>query len=152
QPDPQAFAGMRWRLIGPFRGGRALAALGVPGNTNEYLFGAVGGGVWKTTSAGQTWHPIFDAQAIASIGAIEVAASNPNIIYVGSGEADMRSDISYGDGVYKSADGGATWQNIGLRDSRQIGRILVDPHDPNTVLVAALGHGFGPNAERGVYR
>jgi len=152
QPDPQAFAGMRWRLIGPFRGGRALAALGVPGNTNEYLFGSVGGGVWKTTNAGRTWQPIFDGQAIASIGAIEVAPSDPKIIYVGSGEADMRSDISHGDGVYKSTDAGATWRNIGLRDSRQIGRILVDPRDPNVVLVAALGHGFGPNAERGVYR
>jgi len=152
QPDTQAFAGMRWRLIGPFRGGRALAASGVPGNAHEYLFGAVGGGVWKTTNEGRTWQPIFDGQAIASIGAIAVAASDPKIIYLGTGEADMRSNISYGDGVYKSSDGGATWQHLGLRDSRQIGRVLVDPRDPNIVLVAALGHAFGPNAERGVYR
>jgi photosystem II stability/assembly factor-like uncharacterized protein len=152
QPGAESFAEMRWRLIGPFRGGRALAAVGVPGNTNEYIFGAVGGGVWKTANGGQTWQPIFDGQPIASIGAIAIAPSDPNIIYVGSGEADMRSDISYGDGIYKSTDAGATWRNIGLRDSRQIGRILVDPRDPNIVLVAALGHAFGPNAERGVYR
>jgi photosystem II stability/assembly factor-like uncharacterized protein len=152
QPGPEAFAGMRWRLIGPFRGGRVLAASGVPGNPNEYLFGAAGGGVWKTSNAGRTWEPIFDNGPIASIGAIAVAASDPKVIYVGSGEADMRSDISYGDGVYKSTDGGATWRNIGLRNSRHIGRILVDPHDANIVLVAALGHAFGPNAERGVYR
>ncbi|MGA8223885.1 MAG: hypothetical protein WB780_19710 [Candidatus Acidiferrales bacterium] len=152
QPGPEAFAEMRWRLIGPFRGGRALAATGVPGNANAYIFGTVGGGVWKTENAGQTWRPIFDGQPIASIGAIAIAQSDPKIIYVGSGEADMRSDISYGDGVYKSTDAGATWRNVGLRDSRQIGRILVDPHDPNIVLVAALGHAFGPNAERGVYR
>ena len=152
QPGAEAFAGLRWRLIGPFRGGRVLAALGVPGNTNEYLFGSVGGGVWKTTNGGQTWRPIFDGQPIASIGAIAIAPSDPKIIYVGSGEADMRSNISYGDGVYKSNDGGETWRNIGLRDSRQIGRILVDPRDANVVMVAALGHAFGPNAERGVYR
>ncbi|MGH9712401.1 MAG: WD40/YVTN/BNR-like repeat-containing protein [Candidatus Acidiferrales bacterium] len=143
---------MRWRLIGPFRGGRALAASGVPGKPNEYYFGAVGGGVWKTVNAGQTWQPIFDGQSIASIGALAIAPSQPQTIYVGSGEADMRSDISFGDGVYKSTDGGATWRNIGLRDSQQIGAILVHPHNPNIVLVAALGHAFGPNAERGVYR
>ena len=152
QPAPDAFAGMRWRMIGPFRGGRALTALGVPGKPNEYLFGSVGGGVWKTSNGGGTWEPIFDSQPIASIGAIAIAPSDPKVIYVGSGEADMRSDISYGDGIYKSTDGGATWRNIGLRDSHQIGRILVDPRDANIVLVAALGHGFGPNAERGVYR
>ena len=139
-------------MIGPFRGGRVLPALGVPGKPNEYLFGAVGGGVWKTENAGRTWHPIFDAEPIASIGAIAIAPSDPQTIYVGTGEADMRSDISFGDGVYKSTDGGATWRNIGLRDSRHIGSILVDPRDPNIVLVAALGHAFGPNPERGVYR
>jgi len=139
-------------MIGPFRGGRVLPVTGVGGNANEYLTGAVGGGVWRTANGGNTWQPIFDAQAIASIGAIAVAPSEPKIIYVGSGEADMRSDISYGDGMYKSVDGGATWRNIGLRDSQQIGSIVVDPRDPNIVLVAALGHAYGPNAERGVYR
>ncbi len=117
-------------MIGPFRGGRVLPALGVPGKPNEYLFGAVDGGVWKSENAGRTWRPIFDAEPIASIGAIAIAPSDPQIIYVGTGEADMRSDISYGDGVYKSTDGGATWRNIGLRDSRHIGSILVDPQRP----------------------
>ena len=139
-------------MIGPFRGGRVVPVAGIPGRPNEYLFGAVGGGVWKTTNGGVTWEPIFDSQHIASIGAIAVAQSNPQTIYVGTGESDMRSDISYGDGVYKSVDGGVTWQNVGLRDSQNIGRILVDPHDANVVLVAALGHAFGPNPERGVYR
>lgn len=143
---------MRWRLIGPFRGGRAIAVTGVPGKPYQYYFGAVGGGVWKTLNAGRTWEPIFDGEPISSIGAIAVAPSDPRIIYVGSGEADMRSDISYGDGVYKSTDGGATWTNVGLRNTEQIGRVLVDPHDANLVLVAALGHGYGPNPERGVYR
>src|SRR5277367_5458285 len=153
QQDSQSlFPEMHWRMIGPFRGGRVLPALGIPGNPNAYLFGAVGGGVWKTENAGRTWHPIFDAEPTASIGAIAIAASDPQTIYVGTGEADMRSDISFGDGVYKSTDGGATWRNIGLRDSRQIGSILVDPRDANVVLVAALGHAFGPNPERGVYR
>jgi len=153
QQDSQPlFPEMHWRMIGPFRGGRVLPALGVPGKPNEYLFGAVGGGVWKTENAGRTWHPIFDAEPIASIGAIAIAPSDPQTIYVGTGEADMRSDISFGDGIYKSTDGGATWRNIGLRDSQQIGSILVDRHDANIVLVAALGHAFGPNPERGVYR
>jgi photosystem II stability/assembly factor-like uncharacterized protein len=152
QGSPSLFPEMHWRMIGPFRGGRVLPAQGVPGKPNEYLFGAVGGGVWKTENAGRTWHPIFDAEPTASIGAIAIAPSDPQTIYVGTGEADMRSDISFGDGIYKSTDGGATWRNIGLRDSRQIGSILVDPRDPNIVLVAALGHAFGPNPERGVYR
>jgi photosystem II stability/assembly factor-like uncharacterized protein len=152
QQSSQPFAELKWRLIGPFRGGRAVAASGVPGKPNEYYFGAVGGGVWKTSNAGRTWQPIFDGQPIASIGALAIAPSDPLTIYVGTGEADMRSDISFGDGIYKSTDGGATWRNVGLRDSRQIGHILVEPRDPNIVLVAALGHGFGPNSERGVYR
>jgi photosystem II stability/assembly factor-like uncharacterized protein len=143
---------MRWRMIGPFRGGRALAVSGVPSRPYEYYFGAVGGGVWRTANAGRTWQPTFDGQPIASIGAIAVAPSDRDVIYVGSGEADMRSDLSYGDGVYKSTDGGASWRNIGLRDSRHIGRILVDPRDANVVLVAAFGHAYGQNAERGVYR
>jgi photosystem II stability/assembly factor-like uncharacterized protein len=147
-----SFPEMQWRMIGPFRGGRVIPVTGVPGKPNEYLFGAVGGGIWRTTNDGNTWEPIFDAEPIASIGAIAIAPSNPQIIYVGTGESDMRSDISYGDGVYKSTDGGATWRSIGLRDSQNVGRILVDPRDANVVLVAALGHAFGPNSERGVYR
>ncbi len=118
------FDGLRWRLIGPFRGGRAVSATGVPGDPNTFYFGAVGGGIWKTTDAGMVWTPVFDDQHIASIGAIEVAPSDPNIIYAGTGEADIRSDLSSGDGVYKSTDGGKTWHNVGLRDSKQIGRIL----------------------------
>ena len=129
-----------------------MAVTGVRGQPESYYFGSVGGGVWKTNDAGRTWHPIFDSQAIASIGAIAVAPSDSNVIYVGSGEADMRSSISYGDGMYKSSDGGKTWTPSGLHESRQIGRILVDPQDPNKVFVAALGHPYGPNAERGVFR
>ncbi|MGH9490818.1 MAG: WD40/YVTN/BNR-like repeat-containing protein [Terriglobales bacterium] len=150
--NPALFAGLHWRLIGPFRGGRSITAVGVPGHPSVYYFGAVGGGVWKTTDAGNTWRPIFDAEPIASIGAIAVAPSDPSIIYVGSGEADMRSDISYGDGVYKSTDGGKTWQHLGLTDTRQIGAIVVNPRNPNEVFVAALGHAYGPNAQRGVFR
>ncbi len=150
--DPSLFAGIHWRMVGPFRGGRTVAATGVPGEPEHFYFGSVGGGVWESENAGRTWTPIFDGQPIASIGAIAVAPSNPKVIYVGSGEADMRSDISYGNGMYKSADGGKIWAAIGLADSRQIGRILVDPKDPNRVFVAALGHGYGPNRERGVFR
>src|SRR5580704_13854376 len=152
QFDQKLFQEMRWRLIGPPRGGRTLAVTGVRGQPEVYYFGAVGGGVWKTNDAGRTWQAIFDSQGIASIGAIAVAPSDSNVIYVGSGEADMRSSISYGDGMFKSTDGGKTWARAGLRDSRQIGRILVDPQDPNKVFVAALGHPYGPNAERGVFR
>src|SRR5215469_5346052 len=152
QIDPAVYSGMKWRLIGPFRGGRSVAVAGVPSQPSVFYFGAVGGGVWKTANAGETWAPIFDSQPIASIGAIAVSASNPEVIYVGSGEADMRSQISYGDGMYKTSDGGKTWRNIGLRDTRQIGRVLVDPRNPDIVLVAALGHAYGPNEERGVFR
>ena len=139
-------------MAGPFRGGRVLTVAGVPGQPDRFYFGAVGGGVWRSDNAGRTWEPIFDSQPIASIGAIAVAPSDPQVLYVGSGEADMRSDISYGNGMYKSADGGATWRRIGLTETRQIARILVDPKDPNLVFVAALGHAYGPNPERGVFR
>src|SRR5579863_9893714 len=152
QYSPSLFSGMRWRLIGPFRGGRTLAVAGIPQDPNVYYFGAVGGGVWQTTDGGIVWKPIFDKAPVASIGALAIAPSDPNVIYVGTGEADMRSDISLGDGVYKSADAGATWEHIGLESTRAIGRILVDPHDPNIVMVAALGHPYGPNRERGVFR
>lgn len=150
--DSKLFQEMRWRLIGPPRGGRVVAVSGVRGQPEVYYFGAVGGGVWKTNDAGRTWNPIFDATGVASIGAIAVAPSNPDVVYVGTGEADMRSSISLGSGMYKSTDGGKTWTNIGLNDSRQIGRILVDPRDAEKVYVAALGHAYGPNAERGVFR
>ena len=150
--DSSLFSGLKWRMIGPFRAGRAVAATGVPGQPNHFYFGSVGGGVWESTNSGESWNPIFDKQDVASIGAIAVAPSDPNIIYVGSGEADMRSQISYGNGMYKSTDAGKTWNHIGLSDTRQIGRVLVDPRNPNVVFVAALGHAYGPNAERGVFR
>jgi photosystem II stability/assembly factor-like uncharacterized protein len=152
QVDPTLFKAMRWRGIGPYRGGRALAVQGISGEPGLFYFGAAAGGVWKTIDSGATWRPIFDEQTMSSIGAIAVAPSNHDVIYVGSGEGALRGNITYGDGVYKSTDGGKTWANIGLRDARQIGALIVDPRDPNIVLVAALGHAFGPNAERGVFR
>jgi photosystem II stability/assembly factor-like uncharacterized protein len=150
--DPALYAGLRWRNVGPFRGGRAVAVTGIPGDPRTFYFGAVGGGVWKTGNAGRTWTPVMDGQPVASIGAVAVAPSDPATVYVGTGEADMRSDIQHGNGMYRSNDAGATWTRIGLEDSRTIGRILVDPHDPKTLLVAALGHQYGPNDMRGVYR
>jgi photosystem II stability/assembly factor-like uncharacterized protein len=149
---PELFGALKWRLIGPFRGGRSVAVAGIPGNATTFYFGAVGGGIWQTTDAGVVWKPIFDSQHVASIGALAVAPSDPQVIYAGTGEADIRSNLSSGDGVYKSADGGQTWTNIGLRDSKQIGRIVVDPRDAKVVYVAALGHAYTPNAERGVYK
>jgi photosystem II stability/assembly factor-like uncharacterized protein len=146
------FQSMEWRMIGPFRGGRSVAATGIAGNPNTFLFGAVGGGIWKSTDAGAVWTPIFDEQNVASIGALEVAPSNPNVLYAGTGEADIRSDLASGNGVYKSVDGGAHWKNIGLNDTRQIGRIVIHPKNPDIVFVAALGHAYGPNEQRGVYR
>ena len=139
-------------MVGPFRGGRTVAATGVPGEPEHFYFGSVGGGVWESENAGRTWTRSSTASRSPRSAPIAVAPSNPKILYVGSGEADMRSDISYGNGMYKSADGGKTWAAIGLADSRQIGRIVVDPKDPNRVFVAALGHGYGPNPERGVFR
>ncbi len=152
QFDQSAFAGMQWRSIGPFRGGRVNAVSGVPGEPNTFYFGSVGGGVWKSANSGRTWAPVFDDQKIASIGAIAVAPSAPNTVYVGTGEADMRSQNSFGDGMYKSTDGGKTWTHIGLENTRQIGRIAIDPKNPNIVFVAALGHVYGSNPDRGVFR
>jgi len=143
-PKDKAFKALKWRLIGPFRGGRVLAVTGVSGEPNTYYFGAVAGGVWKTTNGGVSWEPIFDKQPIASIGAIAVAPSDPNVIYVGTGEACIRGDISYGDGVYKSTDAGKTWTNVGLKDTLHIGRIAVHPKNPDLVFVAALGHALRP--------
>ena len=150
--DTALYKGMKWRLIGPFRGGRALAVTGVAGDPETFYFGGTGSGVWKTTNGGLDWTPLFDKQPVSAIGAIAVAPSDSNVIYVGTGEGCIRSTSSYGDGVYKSTDAGKTWTNVGLKDSRQIGRILVHPKDANIVLVAALGHEFGPNPERGVFR
>ncbi|HEV2110642.1 MAG TPA: hypothetical protein VGT99_04750, partial [Gammaproteobacteria bacterium] len=151
-PDPSLYGGLQWRLIGPFRGGRVLAVSGVRGDPRHWYFGSVDGGVWETHDTGRTWQPIFDAMHVGSIGALAVAPSDPNVIYVGSGEADMRSDIAYGNGMYKSTDAGKTWEHIGLEDSYQIGKILVDPANPDVVFVAALGHGYGANETRGVFR
>jgi len=152
QLDPGLYSGLRWRMIGPFRGGRINAVSGAVGQPDTFYFGSVGGGVWKTLNAGRTWIPVFDANNVASIGAIGVAPSNPNVVYVGTGEADMRDSIAFGDGIYKSADAGKTWKHIGLENTKQIGRIIVDPKNPNTVFVAALGNAYGPNPDRGVYR
>ena len=151
------YSGMKWRLIGPYRGGRVLTVTGVPSEPDTWYFGAVIGGVWKTTDSGRVWKPLFQHQPVASIGAIAVSPSNPNIVYVGTGEVAPREDISFGDGVYKSLDGGKTWHHMGLDDSRHIGKILVDPRNPDIVLVAALGHIYSPepyasSAERGVFR
>lgn len=150
--DPAQYQELHWRSVGPFRGGRVLAVTGVPGDARRFYFGAVNGGVWRTDDAGRTWNPIFDEQRVGSIGAIAVAPSTPSVMYVGTGESDMRSDISQGIGMFRSADGGSHWSPIGLNDTQQIARILVDPRNADTLLVAALGHPYGPNAERGVFR
>src|SRR5262249_17163195 len=143
---------MRWRPIGPFRGGRTKAITGVASQPNVFYAGAVNGGVWKTTDFGRTWTPMFDEQPTGSIGAIAVAPSDPNIVYVGSGEGLARPDLSVGDGIYKSTDGGRTWTHLGLRDGQQIPSIVVDPRNAERLLVAVLGHPYGPSEERGVYR
>lgn len=149
---PDYFSGLKWRLIGPFRAGRVVAVAGVPGSGTEFYFGSVDGGIWKTTDAGTVWEPIFDGQPVGSIGALAVSPSNPKVIYAGTGESDIRSDLASGDGVYKSTNGGETWENIGLDDSRQISRILIDPRDSNVVYAGVLGHVYGPSSERGVYK
>ena len=152
QYDPSLFAGLHWRLIGPFRGGRTVGAMGVPGQPNVFYIGVNNGGVWKSTDYGRTWTPIFDDQPTGSIGAVAVAPSDPNVLYVGSGEGLQRPDLSVGDGIYKSTDGGRSWRHVGLRDGQQIPAVIVDPRDANRVLVAVLGHPYGANAERGVFR
>jgi len=152
QFNPALYQDMRWRMIGPFRGGRTVAVSGLSGAPNVFYMAAVNGGVWKTTDYGHVWTPIFDGQPTGSVGALAVAPSNPKIIYVGSGEGLQRPDLSIGDGIYKSTDGGDTWQHLGLRDGQQIAAILVDPQDPNRVFVAVLGHPYGANTERGVFR
>jgi len=152
QYDPKLYSEMRWRCIGPFRGGRTVAITGIPQQPNVFYMAAVNGGVWKTTDIGNTWFPIFDDQNSGSVGAIAVASSDPNIIYVGSGEGLQRPDLAVGDGFYKSTDAGKTWTHLGLRDAQQITNIVVDPGNPDRLFVAIQGHPYGPNAERGVFR
>ena len=152
QLDTSLYSGLRWRMIGPFRGGRVNAVSGVVGQPDTFYFGSVGGGLWKSLNSGRTWNPVFDSIDVASIGAIAVAPSSPHLVYVGTGEPDMRDSIAFGDGMYKSTDAGKTWKHIGLENTRQIGRIIVDPRNPNTVFVAALGHAYGAGPDRGVYR
>src|ERR1022692_2734748 len=147
------FRDLRFRLVGPFRGGRVVAVTGVPSQPNVYYFGGVGGGIWKTTDGGGTWLPVSDGQLkTSSVGAIAVADSDPNVVYAGMGESCVRGNASNGDGVYKSVDGGKTWRNVGLEDSQTIGAVRVHPKNPDIVYVAALGHLWGPNEMRGVYR
>src|SRR5258708_10382802 len=150
--DENLFNAMRWRQVGPLRGGRAVAVTGVPGEPNVFYFGAASGGVWKSTDTGVSWQPLFDSQPIASIGSIAVSASDHNIIYVGSGEACIRGNITYADGVYKSLDAGRTWKHIGLKDTQHIGAVIVDPKNPNIAFVAALRPPHGQNEERGPVR
>jgi photosystem II stability/assembly factor-like uncharacterized protein len=150
--DPSLYADLRWRLVGPFRGGWGTVAEGIPDDPATYYTGNATGGVWKTEDAGRTWTPIFDRAGSTSVGGLAIAPSSPKVIYVGTGQIQARYDIGSGDGMYRSDDGGASWRRIGLTDSRAIGRILVDPMNPDVVLVAALGHIFGPNRERGVFR
>ncbi|HVH59261.1 MAG TPA: hypothetical protein VM709_02975, partial [Candidatus Sulfotelmatobacter sp.] len=151
QIPESAYQGMRWRMIGPTRGGRTRAASGVPGEPNVFYIGAVNGGVWKSDDYGRTWNPIFDGQPTQSIGAIAVAPSDPNIIYVGSGEGLARPDVSVGDGVYKSTDAGKTWTHLGLRNSQGIPAVAVDPRNPDRVFAAALGHPFRASEELGIF-
>jgi photosystem II stability/assembly factor-like uncharacterized protein len=152
QVDPARFAEMRWRMIGPFRGGRTVAAVGIPSQPNVFYIGVNNGGVWKTTDSGRIWTPVFDDQPTGSIGAIAIAPSDPNVIYVGSGEGLQRPDLSTGNGMYKSVDAGKSWKHLGMRQAQQIPMIAVDPHDPNRLFVAVLGHPYGPNEKRGIFR
>lgn len=152
QVEPAPYSNLEWRMIGPFRGGRTIGATGVRGQPNVFYIGVNNGGVWKTTDFGRVWTPIFDSQPTGSVGDVAVAPSNPDVVYVGSGEGVQRPDLSTGDGVYKSTDAGRTWKHLGLRDGQQIGSIIVDPRNENRIFVAVLGHPYGPNAERGIYR
>lgn len=153
QPSsPKLFDCMQWRMIGPHRGGRTVGVVGVPQQPNVFYIGVNNGGVWKTNDFGRTWKPIFDEQPTGSVGDVVVSQSNPNVLYVGCGEGIQRPDLSVGDGVYKSTDGGVTWKNTGLKDGQQIGGLAIDPTNENRVFAAVLGHPYGPNTERGVFR
>ena len=149
---PEDFSALRWRLVGPLRGGWGTCAAGVPGEPESFYFGAADGGVWKTTDAGRSWNPLFDHEKVASIGALAIAPSDPKVIYVGTGQVTSRWDIAAGAGVYRSADGGKSWELRGLAASRHIGRLWIDPRNADVVVAAAQGHFFGPNPERGVFR
>jgi photosystem II stability/assembly factor-like uncharacterized protein len=150
--DASLYSGLRWRMLGPFRGGRVDAVSGVPGRPNEFYFGAVNGGVWKTVDAGRVWRPVFDAQPVASIGALAVAPSAPDTVYVGSGESTLRDSMGYGNGIYKSTDAGQTWTHIGLDNTQHIGKVAVNPTNPNIVFVAAIGSLYQASPDRGVFR
>src|SRR3984957_8188705 len=152
QVPENTYQELHWRMVGPFRGGRTRAAPGVPGQPNVYYVAQVNGGVWKSDDYGRTWNPIFEHESTQSIGAIAVAPSDPNIVYAASGEGLHRPDLSVGNGIYKSSDAGKTWKHLGLRDGQQIPSLAVDPRDPNKLLAAVLGHPYGPNEERGIYR
>jgi hypothetical protein len=143
---------IRHRLIGPFRAGRTVGAVGIPSQPNVFFIGVNNGGVWKTDDYGRTWKPIFDKESTGSIGDIAVSPSNPNIVYVGSGEGLHRPDLSTGDGMFKSTDGGSSWQRIGLNDAQQVGRVVVHPTNADVVFAAVLGHPYGANEMRGVFR
>ena len=150
---PELFPGIAWRNIGPERGGRSLSCTGSPGRPNEYYFGATGGGLWKSTDSGGSWFPVTDGKiSSSSIGAVAVAETNPDIIYIGGGETQLRGSITQGDGVYKSTDGGETWRYLGLPEAQAISRIRVHPTNPDIVYVGVLGHVYGDNEERGIYR
>jgi photosystem II stability/assembly factor-like uncharacterized protein len=150
--DPALYSSLQWRLLGPFRGGWAEMIEGVPSRPNTFYFGASGGGVWKTDDAGRTWSSLFDKGGSSAIGAIAIAPSNPDVIYIGGGQPEPRYDVQSGRGIYKSTDGGKTWTDLGLHDTRYIGRIWVSPTNPNVVVVGAVGHFFGASDDRGIYR
>jgi photosystem II stability/assembly factor-like uncharacterized protein len=151
-PTPQLYSAMRWRLLGPFRGGWATFVTGVPQQPNTFYFGGAGGGVWKTDNAGRTWKPVFNHEPAAAIGALAVAPSDPNIVYAGTGQVTLRYDSGAGYGLFKSTDGGKHWHSVGLKNTHHIGAIWIDPHNPNIVIVGAQGHFFAPSAARGVFR
>src|SRR5215469_7364602 len=151
--DPAVFGSLQWRSIGPQRGGRSIACAGSSSRPFEYYFGAVGGGLWKTTDGGLTWRPVTDGQLhSSSVGAVAVSESNPDVVYIGMGETELRGNIMQGDGVYKSIDAGKTWKHVGLADTQAISRIRVHPSNPDIVYVSSLGHPYGKNADRGVFR
>ena len=153
KPAPALFGALKWRSLGPARGGRSIAVAGSAARPNEYYFGAAGGGLWKTTNGGVTWSAVTDGQLTSSsVGAVAVAPSNPDVVYIGTGESELRGNIAQGDGVYKSTDAGKTWTHTGLVETQTIAKIRVHPTNPDLVYAAALGHPAGPSSERGIFR